>query len=360
MNSDMKPLISIITPTYNHEKYIQECIESVLEQTYSNWELIIVDDNSEDNTVEIIEGYRRRYPDKIKLIRHKERYGPLNLDKTYNEALNHCSGEWIAILEGDDVWPIYKLERQVEYLLKYKDKNVVLLHGNVGLIRQDMGLVSISYLDHVFKKRIPEYKPYDPLHYMLYGINPIGAVTALVRKDTLYKIGGFIQEPKEIRLVDFPTFIRLALEGRFFYIPEVLGFWRRHSSSITINYYENIAVNFVKTLELFVEQYRIDTDVPKECLGILAYFPLITSCILNYRFTEAQEYYRKIKRSLRKCDIPLNKSIGLKLLVISFLIKIKSKKLVEFIINNKRKYLDEKLCDYKPFFFREFNERTEQ
>lgn len=76
----MKPKISIITPTYNHEKYIGKCINSVLDQTFKNWGMIIIDDKSQDNTTKIINHFSEN---RIILIEHKNNYGLKNLSKTY-------------------------------------------------------------------------------------------------------------------------------------------------------------------------------------------------------------------------------------------------------------------------------------
>ena len=89
--------VSIITPTYNHEKYIEDCIKSVLKQTYEDWEMIIIDDASTDNTVKIAEKYEKE-DSRIKLIAHEENYGPYRLYETYNEAFNKSKGQFIAIL----------------------------------------------------------------------------------------------------------------------------------------------------------------------------------------------------------------------------------------------------------------------
>ena len=114
--------VSIITATYNHEKFIAKCIESVLRQTYPNWEQIIVDDGSTDNTESIVREYAAK-DSRIKYIR-KEHEGIMNLKNSYNLALDNSTGDLIAILEGDDYWPDYKLEVQVPYF-KEDRKSVV-------------------------------------------------------------------------------------------------------------------------------------------------------------------------------------------------------------------------------------------
>ena len=108
MNS---PLVSIITPTYNHEKYIGECIRSVQSQTYSNWEMLIVDDGSTDNTFSIASELAAG-DSRIRVFTQKN-IGIFRLSETYNFALSLSRGKYIAVLEGDDVWLPEKLSLQV-------------------------------------------------------------------------------------------------------------------------------------------------------------------------------------------------------------------------------------------------------
>jgi len=105
-------LVSVITPTYNHERFIAQCIESVLAQTYGHWEMIIVDDGSTDHTASIAEEYAKK-DHRIKVIRQANN-GIFRLAETYNKALGLANGELIAILEGDDTWQNTKLEIQVD------------------------------------------------------------------------------------------------------------------------------------------------------------------------------------------------------------------------------------------------------
>jgi len=107
-----KNLISIITPTYNCEEYISETIESVLNQTYEQWEMIIVDDCSTDNTKKIIDKYSR--DDK------RIRYYPLNINSgaaiARTKAMELAEGEYMAFLDSDDLWIPCKLEKQLEFM----------------------------------------------------------------------------------------------------------------------------------------------------------------------------------------------------------------------------------------------------
>lgn len=97
--------MSIITPTYNHGGYIRQCIESVLVQTFTGWEQIIIDDGSTDETPQIVSGFK---DDRIRYFRQNHQ-GIWKLGETYAKALALARGDFIAIFEGDDFWPFDKL-----------------------------------------------------------------------------------------------------------------------------------------------------------------------------------------------------------------------------------------------------------
>ena len=108
----MKNLVSIITPSYNSSKFIVECIESVLSQTYENWEMIIVDDCSKDNSKEIIS----------ELSTKDKRIKPIFLEKNVgaaearNTAIRQSKGKYVAFLDSDDLWNPKKLEKQLSFM----------------------------------------------------------------------------------------------------------------------------------------------------------------------------------------------------------------------------------------------------
>jgi len=108
----MSELISIITPVYNSEKYIAETIESVLAQTYSDWEMIIVDDCSTDNSKEIIRKYARK-DSRIHLIEFEKNSGT---GKARDVALQNAKGRFVAFLDSDDMWLPEKLEKQIRFM----------------------------------------------------------------------------------------------------------------------------------------------------------------------------------------------------------------------------------------------------
>ncbi len=103
-------LVSIIMPSYNTGKFIQETIDSVINQTYDNWELIIVDDCSSDNTDEIVKSIK---DDRIFYLKNKKNSGAA---VSRNKALKMAKGKWIAFLDSDDLWKKDKLEKQIKFM----------------------------------------------------------------------------------------------------------------------------------------------------------------------------------------------------------------------------------------------------
>ena len=105
----MGNLVTVVTPCYNSEKFIASSINSVLSQTYSNWEMIIVDDCSTDKSVEIIESIIKSHS-KIKLVKLLKNTG---VAQAKNTALNIANGRFVAFIDSDDIWHPTKLEKQI-------------------------------------------------------------------------------------------------------------------------------------------------------------------------------------------------------------------------------------------------------
>lgn len=118
----MKNRISILMGIYNCSETLPQAIDSILEQTYSNWELIMCDDGSVDSTYTVANEYQKRYPHKIRLIRNEHNLG---LNQTLNNCLAIAQGEYIARMDGDDISLPDRFEKQVEFLDKHKEYAIV-------------------------------------------------------------------------------------------------------------------------------------------------------------------------------------------------------------------------------------------
>lgn len=126
----MNDLVSIITPSYNSSKFIVQAIESVLNQTYKNWEMIIVDDVSMDNSNEIIEEYMRK-DHRIKLIKLATNSGPA---VARNKAIKDSKGRYIAFLDADDLWISEKLEIQISFMQR---NNLLFTYSSYKIIDEN-------------------------------------------------------------------------------------------------------------------------------------------------------------------------------------------------------------------------------
>ena len=118
----MSAKVSIIMGTYNCANTLADAIDSILAQTYSHWELILCDDGSSDNTLQLAMDYQRRYPEQIKLLQNSTNLG---LNKTLNRCLEHATGEYIARMDGDDLSLPERLEREATFLDEYPEYAIV-------------------------------------------------------------------------------------------------------------------------------------------------------------------------------------------------------------------------------------------
>jgi len=220
-DSKYHPLVSIITPTYNHENFIGDCIESVLAQTYPYWEQIIIDDGSTDRTAEIVS----HYDDERIIYTKQDNIGIWRLKDTYNKALEISHGKLIAVLEGDDFWPPDKLEKQIS---AFNQPEVVLSWGKcIATNRLGKQLYACNNNLKTFDNRTRE----ELIRELLFH-NFIPACTVMCRKDALLSIGGF-QQPEQVPYVDYPTWLQLSLIGKLKAVDEILGYWRQHENQVT-------------------------------------------------------------------------------------------------------------------------------
>lgn len=119
-----KPLVSVITPFFNAEKFFEEAIESVIAQTYEHWELLLVDDGSTDKSTQIAQKYARQYPENIRYLEH-ENHQNRGKSTSRNLGITHAKGEYIALLDADDVFLPQKLEQQVAILESQPETGMV-------------------------------------------------------------------------------------------------------------------------------------------------------------------------------------------------------------------------------------------
>ena len=203
-------LVSIITPSYNTGKYIGETIESVLSQTYKNWELLIVDDCSTDNTDVIVKKYLS--DSRIKYIKNATNSGAAI---SRNLGIQIAKGRWIAFLDSDDLWLPNKLEKQVEYM---KKNNIAFSYTQYEEIDEDSNPTGRVISG-----------PYKISKMMMKAYCWIGCLTVM------YDIGkiGVIQIENIEKNNDYALWLKIINKSSCFLYPQILGKYRKRKGSIS-------------------------------------------------------------------------------------------------------------------------------
>jgi glycosyltransferase involved in cell wall biosynthesis len=188
-----KPLVSVITIFFNAEKFMEQAIESVISQTYDNWEYLLVDDGSTDNSTQIAKRYCALYPQKFFYVEH-EGHQNRGMSATRNLGMRHSKGKYIAFLDTDDIWLKNKLERQVTIMEVYPEASMIC--GATRYWYSWSGLLEDSSRDYIPDLGIECDKLYQPpsLSKLFYplgkGVSPCPS-DLLLRTEIVEPIGGF-------------------------------------------------------------------------------------------------------------------------------------------------------------------------
>ncbi|HED36471.1 MAG TPA: glycosyltransferase [Gammaproteobacteria bacterium] len=206
-------LVSVVIPAFNSEKYITECIDSVLNQSYKNTEILIIDDGSTDGTVNIVSGYIN---DKIKLF-HQKNSGS---GAARNHGVKQASGEWIAFIDADDIWLPNKLEKQLglcsNHIWSHTD---LYFHGDVYPKHTKTTEFTEKHSGFILKNLLVE--------------NSIGTSSVVIKKKTFDEYGGFDTNLRALQ--DWDLWLRVAEKHQVCYFDEPLVYYRVHSSSVSRN-----------------------------------------------------------------------------------------------------------------------------
>lgn len=209
------PLISIIMPTYNHAKYIMQAINSVLAQTYTNFELIIIDNHSTDGTENIIASYD---DSRIQYFKVKN-FGSIAFSRNFGSEL--ARGDFLAFLDSDDFWKKEKLELCISQL-----KN------GIDFIYHDMRIYKAGWKSRK-KLKIRNLRKPIFLDLILNG-NPIATSSVLIKRELFIGCGGMDTSKELIGVEDYLTWIKVArITESFIYLRSTLGSYRIHDAGIS-------------------------------------------------------------------------------------------------------------------------------
>ena len=213
MIQSTSPLVSIVIPTYNHARYLGRALQSVLSQTYPNWEVIVIDNHSTDDTDAVMSIFS---DSRITLLKiHNNGI----IAASRNAGIRFAKGEWIAFLDSDDWWKSDKLQRCVECI----NDQVALIHHNLEIVRDPP-----NFYKRKQTKGRQLLKPV--IKDLLLKGNIIANTSVVVRKSLLEQIGGINENFEMTTAEDYNTWLRIAqISDNFLYIPRSLGFYLFHT-----------------------------------------------------------------------------------------------------------------------------------
>ena len=256
--------VSIIVPNYNCESFLIETIESVVKQTYSNWELIIVDDCSTDNSVAVINNYCQQ-DERIKLFVNDKNSGAA---ASRNRAIREASGKWIAFLDSDDLWLPEKLEKQLKFMNDNDYKFSYTAYEHINEQNEPMDIV-VTGPKIVTKKKMFRY------------CYP-GCLTVMYDSEEV----GVIQIPDEIANGenDYAIWLKVAKTYTCYFLDEVLSQYRVRDNSLS---------HKSSKFKLIKNHYRLFRISERRC-AIAAWFSMLRN--LYFGFWKKVKYVNRVKR----------------------------------------------------------------
>lgn len=290
----MKPLISIIIPAYNAGNFLAETIESVIAQTYSNWELIIIDDGSVDETASVVNGYTNK-DERIKYFFQTNQ----KMASARNAGIKRAKGEYIAFLDADNLFLPDKLSKHIDFMGSHPECDV-----SYGKINYFYG----SNKAILYKNEQPEFS--GDIFEKVLPQNFINVLAVMVKKELFDKFGAF--QEGWYACDEHYVWINLSYHGAKFYpFQEVIGLLRLHNAndSYRADYLIRTADQFTKMLDIIESWFNPKEKIKykKTILSLRRHWHrmrflgrLLINPVLSWVLMPLFLYYRKTKYQLIK------------------------------------------------------------
>lgn len=296
----MHNLVSVIIPTYNRENIIKDAINTVLAQTYQNFEIIIIDDGT-DNTGDIVKSFK---DERIKYIYEEKRGNP---SIARNIGIKDAKGKYIAFLDSDDLWHPEKLEKQVNIL----DQN------------HDIGFVTNWNLYKTFENEEIKVKKYqaktqkENIQYILTSPDKVyaGTSTLMIRKECFEKSGLF--DGEIIFCEDWDLYFRISVLYNIYNIEEILTYYRVHKGAASsTNDVKKFRESYLKFLDKAFENKNLQSEMLK--IKNIAYSNALW-CIGSWALYKSKDYAITRENLLKSLKYSNDKIFNIKFLVALFL-----------------------------------------
>lgn len=273
------PKVSVHILSFNHEKYIEQCLLSVLEQDYENIEIVIGDDGSSDSTVDIIKRISCQHPGKIIPIID---CGHVGITENANRVLRKCTGEFIAVTGGDDYFLPGKIRKQVEWM---NENSEAVLCGHNVLIKTNESFSTSKKCELVKEKNYGIAKSIAILG------PPFSTGSIMYRSSAMPKAGYDIRTGL---VSDWKLFLDVVgMNGQFGFINETLAVYRKHETSTTNLKKTNILEDVIRTLDLLEESNR-NSELHSD-ISLSRQNAMLTLCTLFHQEFEYSKASSKLK-----------------------------------------------------------------
>ena len=190
------PKVSVIMGIYNCEDTLPVAIDSIVNQTYQNWELIMCDDGSTDNTYSVAQKYKEKYPEKVKLIKNEKNLG---LNCTLNRCLEECTGDYVARMDGDDISAPDRFAAEVDFLNEHPEYSIV---STPMIYFDENGVWGEGHA--IEKPQIRDFVFHAPFHCH---------APCMIRTEAYRKVGGYTEDTRLLRFEDCNLWYKLYAAG---------------------------------------------------------------------------------------------------------------------------------------------------
>lgn len=276
----MQPLVSIVIPCYNHENYIEDSIQSIIDQTYPSIELIIIDDGSKDQSVEKIQAMLPACEQRFEHVYFNTRPNK-GLCATLNEALALCKGKYVSLIASDDMMLAHKTQLQVDYLEQHPEVTGVFA-----------GIELIDSNNRVVDQRVSTPTEYS-FDDILLNLHDLPTLTQMFHLKDIMDVGGY---DESIKVEDWYMLLKLTQQQKILkYIPEVVCQYRIHDESFSQNGLQ-MAEEMMKVIQPYRQEksfldaeLKINRSILKyhyKKKGAFVYYPVKYAVYLKYWFNK--------------------------------------------------------------------------
>jgi len=278
MKESAYPSVEIVLAAYNGGKYITELFDSILCQTYKNWQLVIRDDNSSDDTTKIIGDYLKLHPDKFRKINDKN--GNVGVIKNFEILLRASRSDYVLLCDQDDFWMPDKIEKLINRMLSAEDEASkdcpILIYSDYKIVDEELQVIAPSFW------RLVNIKPWHNSLNRLLVENVITGCTVMMNRKLVEMCLPF---GKQIIMHDWWMGLVAALYGRLAYIEEQLVCYRQHDRNVIgARSNRNKIKDFIRKLLTgkVIKMYKMNRDIIKNGLVVEA-AKQASSLLENYR-----------------------------------------------------------------------------